>query len=962
MESTLCFEMKLKTRLLLSMALASFNLFGATYYWNGGTITSLSSWPNAKGGSTFASNFTTSGDIWDLNLASSANVDISGWSTNGKLTNSAASSIIATLTTTSGDFTSSYVGAVWVVPATNLVVSGINIIYSAAGATIPGLTYANLRFSNSTGTCTAAAAISVSGTLTTTSGGTLAMGSNTLTLSGTATTLTNGGTITTSATTAFTDSRTTKTFGGTINYNRATGSRNIAIGNYTNLTLSNSSGTYTALGAITVSGTLTTTSGGTLAMGANTLTLSGTATLTNGGTITTSATTAFTDSRTTKTFGGTVNYGLATGGQTIPLATYANLTLSNSSGSQTLGGNIKIQGTLTITSGGKLNLNGYSIPAVNAFSGTGQIIGSSTSRINITGSSAGTFYMDQTTPLTTNRLKYLGLAASSTATLGNTIAIYGDSSYSGNVDLKLGSVLTSNTTATNAALLQLKYNVSSDYHAIVGFNGGSFAGEAMVEDYFYSGYRAYRQTGHLLDSALSLNQITDDFDLFGSISSGSSGRGSGGNKDGLYAATSTAKNSVFTYKEDVASGSRWIPFTTSISNSTIATGTGIMFVMRPAGSGESGNYNAQIMDYEGALNQRRRAVTVLKKPGAGSFGYNLISNPYAAYLDFDKFIDTNSSMMADLGFYKYDKSTKNYTAHSKSGPQWYKSSVAFNVNSANVDPGDAFWIRVNSAGTVYLNPKMTAFSKASDVSNGNKLEIDITAYSMLGIKMKSQADSTIGDEVSLLSASWGGDMGYKLGDMANMNGTCIDLAVLSSDKESIAFKTLDITKSWLIPLNVQACAPGSYSFDFHIHANKPGYEAEYELLDKYLNKSIKIVSGNKLIFDITSDNASMGGDRFYLNAVPSKVLNTKAIHTDKILTTFPNPISTNDVLKINVSQGKGLQIELVNAMGQQLYSAENVVAGKILEVDLMNLHLAPGVYYLKATRDNESETQRVIIN
>ena len=627
-----------------------------------------------------------------------------------------------------------------------------------------------------------------------------------------------------------------------------------------------------------------------------------------------------------------------------------------------MGGNIKIQGILTSTSGGKLNLNGYSIPAVNAFSGTGQIIGSSTSRINITGSSAGTFYMDQTTPLTTNRLKYLGLAANATATLGNVIAIYGDSSYSGNVDLKLGSVLTSNTTGTDAALLQLKYNVSSDYHAIVGFNGGSLAGEAMVEDYFYSGYRAYRQTGQLLDSALSLNQITDDFDLFGSISSGSSGRGSAGNKDGLYAATSTAKNSVFTYKEDVASGSRWIPFATSSSNSTIATGTGIMFVMRPTGSGESGNYDAQIMDYEGALNQRRRAVSVLKKSGTGSFGYNLISNPYAAYLDFDRFIDTNSSMMADLGFYKYDKSTKNYTAHSKSGPQWYKSSVAFNVSSANVDPGDAFWIRVNSAGTVYLNPKMTAFSKAADISRGNKLELDTTAYSMLGIKMKSQADSTIGDEVSLLSASWGGDMGYKLGDMANMNGTCIDLAVLSSDKESIAFKTLDITKSWLIPLNVQACAPGTYSFDFQIHANKPGYEGEYELLDKYLNKSTKIVSGNKLIFQITSDNASMGGDRFYLNAVPSKVLNTNSIHTGKIVTTFPNPISTNDVLKINVSQGKGLQIELVNAMGQRLFSAENVVAGKILEVDLMNLHLSPGVYYLKATRDNESETQRVIIN
>ena len=831
---------------------------------------------------------------------------------------------------------------------------------TAGGQTIASGGYVNLTLSNTSGSQTAGGTITVSGTLTTTAGGTLAMGGQALILN-LGSTLTNGGTISTTKTSGWvTDNRTTKTFGGTVNYGLATGAQTIASGDYSTLTLSNTSGTNTANGAITVANAFTIPASTTLDMSTFGITCS--STLTNSGTLKTSSTANPPFSTTSTSVGGTVQLAVSTGGQSIPSFTYNNLTLSNSSGNQTLNGDIKIQGTLTITSGGKLKLNGYSIPAVNAFSGTGQIIGGSASRMNITGSSAGTFYMDQTTPLTTNRLKYLGLAVSATATLGNTVAIYGDSSYSGNVDLKTSSVLTSNTIGTNAALLQLKYNVASEYHAVLGMNGGSLLGEAMVEDYFYSGSRTYRQVGHALDSAMSLNQITDDFDLFGLISNGSSGRGSGKNKDGLYAATSTAKNSVFTYKEDVASGSKWVPFTTSTSNSTIATGTGIMFVMRPTGSGESGNYNAQIMDYEGAINQRRRAVSVLKNTGTGTYGYNLLANPYAAYLDFSKFIDTNSAMLADVGFYKYNKSTKNYTTHSKSGSLWFKSSIAFTVNSANVDPGDAFWIRVNSAGTVYMNPKMTAYSKATDVSRENKLEIDTTAYSMLGIKMKSQADTTLGDEVSILSASWGGDMSYKQGDMANMNGTCIDLSVVSSDKEYLAFKTLSITQSWLIQLNVQACAIGSYSFDFAIDANKPGYEAEYELLDKYLNKSMKIVSGNKLTFEVNADAASMGGDRFYINAIPSKVLNDNDLNTDRVVTIFPNPISSADVLKIHVAQGKGLQIELVNAMGQQLYRAEHVAGGRILEVDLMSLRVAPGIYYLKATRDNESETQRVIIN
>ena len=840
--------------------------------------------------------------------------------------------------------------------------NGGTVIFYPFGGTVGGpfnlfgSSFSSLTIeATSTTRYVAQSAMTIAGVLTIPSSGTLDMGTFSLTNTGT---ISNSGTLKTSTTTnpAFS---TTSSSVGIVEFAATAGGQFIPSKSYTTLTLSNTSSTNTALGAISVTNPLTVGSNTTLDMSTFGLTLTGA--ITNNGTLKTSSTSNPPFTTTSTSISGTVQFAASTGGQFVPAVTYNNLSLTNSSGSQTLKGNTRIQGTLTISSGGKLNTNGFSIPAVNAFSGTGQITGGSSFRMNITGSSAGTFYMDQATPLTTNRVKYLGLAANATATLGNKTVVYGDTSYSGNVDLKSGSVLTSNTTNTNAALLEFRYGTAGDYHGVLGMNGGSLVGEALVEDYFVSGFRAFRQTGHVLDSALSLNQITDDFDLFGTISSGSSGRGSAGNKDGLYAATSTAKNSVFTYKEDVSSGSKWLPFTATSSNSTILPGTGIMFVMRPTGSGESGNYNAQIMDYEGAVNQRRRAISVLKNSGTGTFGYNLLANPYAAYLNFDRFIDTNNAMLAATGFFKYDESIKNYTTHSKSGGQWFKNSNAFSVNTANLDPGDAFWVRVSSAGTVYMNPNMTTYNKSNDVSKGNKLEIDTTIFSTLGIKLKSSSDSTIGDEATILSASWGGDMSYKNGDMSNMKGTCIDISVVSSDKEALAFKTLDITKSWLIPLNVQACASGSYSFSFDITANKTGYETEYELLDKYLNKSTKIVSGNTLIFQITSDSASMGGSRFYLNAVPSKLLSTESLKSEQIVTTFPNPISKNDVLKINVSQGKSLQIQLINAMGQKLYSIENVAAGKIMEIDLTSLQLSQGIYYLNSTRDNKTETQRVII-
>ena len=128
--------------------------------------------------------------------------------------------------------------------------------------------------------------LTVNGTLTTTSGGTLDM--STYTLGGTLSTITNNGTIKTSATGA-TPIPASQTWGGTIEYGAAAGGQTVVTGTYNNLTLDNTSSTDTAGGGLTVNGTLTTTSGSTLDM--STYTLGGTlSTITNNGTIKTSAT------------------------------------------------------------------------------------------------------------------------------------------------------------------------------------------------------------------------------------------------------------------------------------------------------------------------------------------------------------------------------------------------------------------------------------------------------------------------------------------------------------------------------------------------------------------------------------------------------------------------------------------------------------------------------------------------
>lgn len=245
-------------------------------------------------------------------------------------------------------------------------------------------TFTNVTFSNTSGTNTAQGNISYTGTgtFTTTAGGTLAMGNNTLSTYN----FTNAGTITSSSTIAIANTvsnsgtltlsnsnplPTGKTWGGTVNYSNTNGT--VAQGTYNNLTLSNASGTITANGNIVVDGTLTTTSGGTFSLSTNTL--SGTlGTITNNGTISTANTLA-TPIPTGKTWGGTVLYNSGTA-QTMMAGTYNNLTLNNGNGATTSGA-VNVGGTLTLTNG-KITTSTANILTITNTS-TSAISGASTS-------------------------------------------------------------------------------------------------------------------------------------------------------------------------------------------------------------------------------------------------------------------------------------------------------------------------------------------------------------------------------------------------------------------------------------------------------------------------------------------------------------------------------------------------------------------------------------------------------
>ena len=217
-------------------------------------------------------------------------------------------------------------------------------------------TYNNLTCSNSTGTNTTSGAIIVNGALSNASG----TFSTAYQLSGSLTSISNSGIISTTVltTTTPTPIPSGKSWPGTIQY--STSAQTIVPGTYTNLNISNTSTTVSnvASGDIVVTGNFNNVTG-IVDLGTNALSIGGT--VTNTGTIKTSNTSGSPLSP-GLSWPGSVTY--ATSGQTVVGGTYATLTMSNTTGTNTASGDLVVNTKLITTSGGTLNMG------ANVLSGT----------------------------------------------------------------------------------------------------------------------------------------------------------------------------------------------------------------------------------------------------------------------------------------------------------------------------------------------------------------------------------------------------------------------------------------------------------------------------------------------------------------------------------------------------------------------------------------------------------------
>jgi fibronectin-binding autotransporter adhesin len=872
--------------------------------------------------------------------------------------------------------------------------------YTGTGAqTITQGTFNNLMISNTSSTQTVNGNLVVNGLLLTAAGGTLNLGTNTL--SGSLSVLTNNGTIRTQNTSA-TPIPGGLTIGGTVTYD-AGGAQTIVVNTYNDLSLAGS-GNKSLNGNTTVNNI---TVGGTSVLLGGSFALTVLGNWINNSTLTANTGSVSFNGLSAQTMSGTV----------VPV--FNNLTINNSSG-VIMNAAVTVSGALNVSSGklsigsNTLTINGtISTTANNSLSSNG----TSNLVIGSTGGN-GTLFFDQTTPGTTNKFGSLVMNRS-----GNTIAL------GNNLELTTALTLTAGKLAIGSNTLTLSGSVStSATNSIVAngssnliINGTGALGSSLFLDQSAPG-TSNRVNNFTFNRSAATISLGDTLEVVGTVTptlgtlatgnklrlvSNASGTARVASGSGSYitgnvlaerfipsiarrwrfygspvsgATFADLKNeiyitgqggatngfdptlsnypSVYGYDETKITGNADTGYV-AITNITdpIVVGKGYRVFIRGDRSdagrldGTNTTQNAVTMDIRGPLNMGNITlpVTFSSSGTAANDGWNLVSNPYASPIDWNAFHDAGRTG-SDPDYsgtdyahvkptvYIYDAATSSYTSFNA-----VSNSGVGSLSNGIIPSGGAFWVQaVAAAPSITMKEIYKTASAPAAVFK--------TAPGQFSIKLIK--DSITRDEAGFKYIAEA-TPGYDAYDIRKLNGSIVDIASIGNDGSFLSMNCKPFNgHSDTILLSMGFASSGEYTLTFgDVDAMGIGPQFNVYLVDKFTQQVNDVRNTAAYTFMVDKNDArSFGNDRFKLivgeitTAIP---VVEKQTDVSKY---YLYPSTTSDWITVyseSFANGKA-DIEIIDITGKTVERYAQLEWNQHkLRLDVSNFQ--SGVYLLKVT-------------
>lgn len=584
----------------------------------------------------------------------------------------------------------------------------------------------------------------------------------------------------------------------------------------------------------------------------------------------------------------------------------------------------------------------------------------------LTGSS-GTLYIDS------NMNVVIGNGATSTYTLEKVLPIISKLTLEANTTLASNSP-TNYSTASNVngftPYLQLRATAkanSTAYGQLLAVpSTSSITGGAQFE-IFNNKQRSFRTIGLPFSTSMIIPQFTDDIDITGTVTSGSS------NANEFTTSCTTCNSSLFNWVE---SSSSWSAYTSGNSVSSISQGTGVLVFFRGARGNGLGDTTvtatSQVLDFKGVLSQGSYSFT-LSNSGSGTYkGYNLISNPYPCTIDLKEVYESNRNTILPR-FYLYDAISRRYnawdsvgkagSAPGRTGTNNFSSSNNRNKSKLLAPGAAAFFIVDNSGSSTTLTfNESHKYAGALSVTNhfSNAVpELTATDCKSLTADLHFQdARFPESDGFTLEFDQPGQNDRYDVYDMPKMHAY-LGFGTVTDNNEWLTIDRrgaiTDAESSRVVPLKVDY--PKSTQLDLEISFGLcDNAQAPYViyLVDKVAQQTMLVEQGATYPFSAESANDKRS-DRFELVFQGRGVLgNRKPLNLAFVA--FPNP--TEDVLQVLDPRGEIRHISLINAVGQTVLSTD-VMGGKSVH-DLSMRHLQSGLYQLVIDHTTGSSVQSIV--
>jgi hypothetical protein len=339
--------------------------------------------------------------------------------------------------------------------------------------------------------------------------------------------------------------------------------------------------------------------------------------------------------------------------------------------------------------------------------------------------------------------------------------------------------------------------------------------------------------------------------------------------------------------------------------------------------------------------------------GPNNAEWNLIGNPYPAYLNVQQFLLHDVGGVANFqlfdaptaAIYGYDGSALN---------GWTIYNLATITASTVIAPGQGFFVSADATNSSLYNleftPEMRSAGTSDDFIAGRNSQL-----TYLTLNLTATAESFSTDFYFNTNASAGFDLGY---DAQVWGGVVPEFGIYSHLVEdnaglSIALQTLNISDlaDTSIPLGIHANQGEQLTFSI---ANSTLPESVNIYLDDVVANTTTLLNNSDYV--MTPNTNLSGTGRFFLRT------------SEDALSTFENNLSKLTIYAINNSNDIVVNGRLENHTQLDLHDIQGRLVMRVkLDNAVLQNHidvssLQKGVYIVNIYNNTQQKTQKVIIN